>query len=380
MSNNEWYWITHTDGPEMWMRDNALDMALMVLSCNQHCKASMIGIASSVDAQICLFPDSDGKEEYAKRFHNERWIFMPINDGMIGVENDGINGHHWSVVALDRVHQVAHYYDSLFVDNDFYQNVAYRITTGMLRVLDEDLEDWIFRAEYNCPNQYLNNQCDFDGGACGPFVYSMIELAVDTIQRYQEDGIEDLCRLNLTREFPASFGEAWNSYDVRHEMQNYIAHAKRQVDTETLTALHDKSATADEDVELLTEPALRFDVPLRPLQSQPVQPADNADEDNDEDDDDEDKKDDANIENAVDEDNNDEANNNTTNSPPSPTSTLSSPALSLRTPTPPLNAQTSLSVGDAPRTSRTDDEHAVSTNENGADNAEDGGGIQPSSP
>lgn len=277
ISNNVFRYITHTDGPERWMRDDGLDMALEVLSRKSQCEASAIGIASSVDSQVCYFKDDAGKEEYAARFGKKRWIFMPINDGMVGVENDGIHGIHWSLVVLDRLHQSIHYYDSLFIDDQDFQNLAESVAIGMLRILGEDLSLWHIECEFWSPHQSHNNLCMFDGGACAPFVYSMTENLIWFIQDHQRRDAENLCRLRLLEDFPRWFGSWFDSYRTRMKMQDSIAEARRQVIAGQHSSFHDRRAIAHNEVELSNEPLLRFNIPPRPVQLMAAQTIDDTD-------------------------------------------------------------------------------------------------------
>lgn len=279
ISNNEFLHMTDTVGAERWMRDGGLDMALTVLSRDYHCSRSKIGIASSVDSQVCRYPDPGGKEEYASRFSDKNWIFMPVNDGMLGVVNDGINGVHWSVVALDRVHKTAHYFDSLFVNHLPYVQLATDVSIGMLRLLDENPQVWHFSAEKWSPHQYRDNQCDFDEGACGPFVYAMVETVVEHIHYFQQDSNEQNCRLGLTRMFRDRFASQFHSYNVRRSMQSRIADAKMRSTADRLSSAHDRRAIAGEDVELLSEPALIFNASPRPAQSLDTGSESNSDHD-----------------------------------------------------------------------------------------------------
>ncbi|KAJ4313950.1 hypothetical protein N0V94_006698 [Neodidymelliopsis sp. IMI 364377] len=272
ISNEVFWYYTHTSGSEKWMRDDGLDMALMVLSKEKNCDASNIGIASSVDSQVCAFPDDTGKEEYVARFGNKRWIFMPINDGMAGVENDGINGVHWSFLVLDRIHSQMHYFDSLFVSSHSYQDLAIRVSAGMLRILGEEVARWNPVWEFTSPHQWRDNNCTFDGGPCAPFVYQMIDTIIGRIQTHQQLDDEDGCYLNLPFDYPYTFSQWWDSYNTRTTMQERIAVMKAISDARRLTSMHDRAATANEDVILLDEPDLRFDVPHRPAES--VQPTD----------------------------------------------------------------------------------------------------------
>jgi hypothetical protein len=263
ITNNEWWYITHTSGEEKWMLDNGLDMALKVLSCDLSCQAPNIAIASSIDSQVCYNPDPDGKDDYPERFGDKRWIFMPVNDGMRGVVNDNVNGVHWSVVALDRVHKSAHYYDSIFVNDIRWLRLAQRISAGMLHALGENLEEWILRGEEHSPCQIRDNQCEFDGGACAPIVYYIINMLISHICTHQQAGTEEQCSLELYSDFPSIFRSQFHSYHIRHHMQRSIGWAKMQKDAEERTCRHDWRAIACEDVEVQDEPPLRFDTPRK---------------------------------------------------------------------------------------------------------------------
>lgn len=155
ISNFEFRFITDTNCEETFMRDGGLDMAQTVLSCDNHCKASRIGIASSANSQVCRFTDNSGKEGYTRYFSDKDWIFMPVNDGMLRYKNSDIFGAHWSVVTLDRIHKTAHYYDSLYVRDAEYIDLANDVATGMLQLLDENVDEGGFSQKTTVPTRTL---------------------------------------------------------------------------------------------------------------------------------------------------------------------------------------------------------------------------------
>lgn len=249
ITNNQFHYITHTAGQEAFMQDYCLDMALKILAHNSKCSASHIAIASTFESQIFYIAasDKDGWEEYSKLFKDAKWILIPINDGMTGKVNAAIQGAHWSLLAINRVGKMAHYFDSLFVTIPAYHELADTVFHGILNVLGEDISGWMGKVEYNSPNQTQHNRCKDDAWtSCGPFVFFMIEYLVDTIKWAQSMGKEDQHVLDLEETFPQQWGEIWNSRGTRLAMQNSVARTKQTMEAE-------KESDSDDLVEALVE-------------------------------------------------------------------------------------------------------------------------------
>ena len=232
ITNNQFCYITHVTGNEAYMKDYCLDMALKILAHNTECSASQISIASTFESQIFYFAASDrsGYEEYLNLFKNAKWIFIPINDGMAGKANTEIQGAHWSLLALLRVSKTAHYFDSWFINSPDYHQLAEIVFRGIANVLDEDVEQWMAKVEYNSPNQTRHNLCKEDAWtSCGPFVFTMVKYLVSTIQWAQRGGVEGQHTLDLADDFPRLWGADWSSLATRLEMQDIIAQMKEEL-------------------------------------------------------------------------------------------------------------------------------------------------------
>ena len=251
ITNNQFHYIMHTVGPEAFMQDYCLDMALKILAHNKKCADSHISIASTFESQIfyCAANDTNGGyEEYLKLFGNAKWIFIPINDGMTGKVNASIQGAHWSLLALNRIGKTAHYFDSLFIDKPEYHQLASTVFCGIANVLGENIDEWDTKIEYNSPNQSKHNLCDEDEWtSCGPFVYSMTEYLIHTIQEAQRHGCENQHVLDLGAEFPRLWATIWDSRAHRKDMQDSIAKMKKDMETA------EETDGSDEVVELEVE-------------------------------------------------------------------------------------------------------------------------------
>jgi hypothetical protein len=255
------------------MRDESIDMALEVLSRDLHCDAYGIDIANSTIAQICYFAamSRDGStreyDEYRERFKGKKWIFVVINDAIGGASNDGTHGSHWSLVAVDRQGKTAHYYDSLFINNEFHREMGRQIAFGLLLILGEDEKQWEYFPEYYSPNQNWHNQFGGDSGACGPFLFKMTELQILRIRRYQEEDMEHQCTLELDYKFPYFFKSHFDSLFVRRSIQQRIAYWKAKVEAPQLVEEHDQQAIHGTDVTLVDEPVATVPLPSECISS-----------------------------------------------------------------------------------------------------------------
>jgi hypothetical protein len=249
-------------GSETWMRDESIDMALEVISRDLKCDEHSIGITNSYTAQICFSAcrDQDGSssqyDHYRTQFRDKRWIFIVISDA-IGVNAGGdFTGTHWSLVAMDRHHRTAHYYDSLYIRYNSYRQMGVSVSLGMLSILGEDSAGWEYLPEWNSPSQNWDNRCQSDGGACGPFVYKMTEMLVQRIQSFQRRNRETNCRLGLDPGFPAFFRTKFNSKHVRFDIQDSIIAWKLITDAPIYADRHDQDAIRDVIVALEDEPVV----------------------------------------------------------------------------------------------------------------------------
>ncbi|KAF1834444.1 hypothetical protein BDW02DRAFT_579630 [Decorospora gaudefroyi] len=277
LHNDAFWWIGATSatlaGPEVWMRDESLDMALEVLRRDANCDAHSIAIANSTMAQICYFAAMGGVGsmneyvEYKMRFYEKQWIFLVVNDAIGCSENTGTSGTHWSLVAMDRRAKRTYYYDSLYVNNGHYQQIGQDISLGMLRILGEDLCEWRYQIAYNSPNHFLHNQFSLDGGACGPFVFKMVEMLVDRIKWFQSVGREDECCIDLEPDFPSLFKNAFHSQQVRFHIQKSIRRWKGIDVAPGIADLHDLNAIQGAGVVLTNGPVVAFDIPRRAVLS-----------------------------------------------------------------------------------------------------------------
>jgi hypothetical protein len=257
------------DGMEVWMRDESLDMAFEVLRRDESCDAHNIGIANSTVAQICYAAyRSEGPSaefaDYKAQFQTKHWIFIIVNDAIGGVENNGPNGTHWSLVVLDRISGLAYYYDSMYADVRFYQRLGEEVALGMLKILDEDLGRWHYRPQWYSPDQNHNNTFKYDGGACGPFVFKMSQILMNIIKGYQQAGAEDDCRLWLAEHWRVHyFQPRFNSLQVRYEIQRRIKKWVRISWSSSLVDRFDRMAIGETDVVLDDGPVVVFDIPQR---------------------------------------------------------------------------------------------------------------------
>jgi hypothetical protein len=268
MTYTQWSWQNR----EGWMRDESLNMAIEVLRRDQKCDDYAIGFADANSAQIfqCANEynqtDDASYDNYRNDFRDKKWIFIVMNDA-IGSGQHG--GNHWSLIALDFVHQRAHYYDSMFIRSLNQRELACNITQGLLRMLRVNSLTWGFVPEWNSPDQNFDNRYENDAGACGPFVYKMIEMLVNEIQTQTDAGDEDVCSLMLNREFPDYFKSQFHSLDVRLQMQQSLVPYKIRADAERLIYQHDQLAVNGEDVILSSIPPEVFRPPPRPAVPSP---------------------------------------------------------------------------------------------------------------
>ncbi|CAA9958961.1 Peptidase C48 domain containing protein [Pyrenophora teres f. maculata] len=263
-----------TDGSyEAWMTGDSLDMAMEVLRRDEQCHAHGIAIANSAVAQICYFAhmsdDSSPQEykEYKIQYEDKRWIFIIINDAIGGFETDIDQGSHWSFIAMDREGKTVHYYDSMEAHEygtNYNREMGQNVGAGMLKILGEDTYSWKFVPEYLTPNQNYHNRSTSDGGACGPFVFKMMQYLIRQTIYWQSFGRS--FPLGLESGFPLWFRDNhFDSRQIRREIQTSIARWKAIVEGIHLANIHDQAFLLDEDVVLGYAPVETFWYPPQNL-------------------------------------------------------------------------------------------------------------------
>jgi hypothetical protein len=260
LENRQFYSMVETFHKEAWMDDSILNMALEALRQFTNCNTHHIDIVNTNISQVCYMATimNDLHEtyynHYRERLRDKRWILVPINDGVEGNFERGAGGSHWSLVILDCIQKCAFYYDSLYVGHDSrIQKTASTVTVGLLMILGETITRWFWNPQENSPNQLKNNRFKHDYGPCGPFVWDMCRLMINNIQHHQRSGSEEECSLELDSNFPRWFGDRFDSYLVRHEMQRLVASFKCKLDPSRLMEEHDQAALGGEHVILYEE-------------------------------------------------------------------------------------------------------------------------------
>jgi hypothetical protein len=240
------------------MTDEGLNMALEMLRRELKCDNHAIGVANSNMTQCfqvalaCKDAESQHYDEYRIMFGNKRWIFCIVNDASGSFDQ---HGTHWSFVVVDRVHRTAHYIDSMFVFNTAAQKLGCDISLGLLKILGEDESQWRYYPEMNSPHQNWHNGYSHDAGACGPFVFKMTEILVETIEEYQAVGREHECSMRIPSGYHLQFKKIFDSWDVRQDIAHRMVRWKTYTDSVALAAKHDQAAVIGEDVVLLDTPA-----------------------------------------------------------------------------------------------------------------------------
>jgi len=270
LSNRDARTITALSLPDGWFADNILDVALELISLEIDAESHEICIANSLMAQCLFIPglgDSDGNNyagmaEYKKMFENKKWIFIPINDGILEKDATSTQGAHWSFIAVNRRDRVAHYVDSLFSKNWKYQDLAGTIATGLGNILGEEYD---FRVEYHAPDQWAHNSYDdsrgWDMGPCGPFVVTMINLYVQEIIRVRNAGLEDALSLRIGDGYGEIFRHLFDSFRVRCNIVERLARLKIKLEADRLTSQHDAIVLAGlgDSVEVIDDQQPLFD-------------------------------------------------------------------------------------------------------------------------
>lgn len=247
--------ILTVDGSEAWMDDSSFNMSLEALRLFTDCSAHFIDVVNTNISQVFYMAYSSGDwnnncyDVYRQRLRNAKWIFVPINDGVGGGSDSSASGSHWSLVVVDRVHNIGFYYDSTGISRfNTIQKVAEVVLKGVLKILQENFEDWTWMPQENSPNQWRNNIFRWDRGPCGPFVWKMASIMIECIKRAQHVRKELACDLNLGDDFPQWFEGQFDSFGVRWAMHNLIAHFKMIMDPPVYIEEHDRAAVAGEDV------------------------------------------------------------------------------------------------------------------------------------
>jgi hypothetical protein len=274
ISNREYCTIAVLSYPDGWFADNVLDVVLEMISLQHDAESHEICIANSLMGQCLYFPglgDLDGNNfagmaEYKKLFETKKWIFIPINDGMVEKDTSSSQGAHWSFIAVNRRDQVAHYVDSLFSADWRYQDLAHTIAKGLGNILGEQYE---FTVEYNAPGQWEHNMYNgsrgWDVGPCGPFVVIMIKIYVEAIIQARNIGQEDCLGLQLGHGFGERFRQRFDSLRVRCDIVESMARLKVRIDADRLTGQHDAAALAglEDTAEVIDDQQPLFDKPAR---------------------------------------------------------------------------------------------------------------------
>jgi hypothetical protein len=235
------------------MRGESFGMALEVLRRDMNCDVYDIGFADENAAQMmyAAMLSKDGHTCYydtlRKQLDGKSWIFILMNDGIGG---DVHGGSHWSLIVMDRIHKLVHYYDSFKIKEPKQHVIAGDISCGLLAVLGEDASWWCFCVEWHSPNQFFHNQFIGDPGPCGPFVWKMSEKLVTRIKRHRDADNESGCSLALDEYFPALFMSSFNSLRVRIQMGRSIARWKAVTAAPIWMEVHDTAALHGQSVTL----------------------------------------------------------------------------------------------------------------------------------
>jgi hypothetical protein len=267
LSNFNFLHMGDMHGHEAWMADDSLNMALAEMCHRFSCHLHGIDIVNSNITQMLhlvnTFGDGPEHDYLRDRFTGKNWIFIPINDGL-----DGDTATHWSLLAIDRIHKEAVYYDSVNPRASTIQRLAESVGVGLLKLLEEDPQEWNLWPQDNSPNQWDHSQSPEDSGACGPFVWQMCETMISHIRSHQVDNREANCSLILASDFAEGFKSFFNSQRVRWRMQWFLAALKRGLESAQIMDEHDQAAVADEDVVMSdVVPAFIFSTPRFMLQS-----------------------------------------------------------------------------------------------------------------
>ncbi|KAH8717020.1 hypothetical protein GQ44DRAFT_713075 [Phaeosphaeriaceae sp. PMI808] len=215
-----------THGPSAWMDDSALNMSLEALRHSLNCAPHSIDILSSNLSQLC-FAITDPREAshpsnnaLRARFHDMRWILMPINDGFDGEElSDEGAGSHWSLAIIDRGQKRRYYYDSMWGPGNYIESMAERATAGFLMLVGEDTSAYAWWPQVDCPDQREDNLDAWDEGPCGAFVWYMSEHFVRVIRGRSKADDFDLC---IGAAFRGAFRQRFHSGDVKRDMRDLI--------------------------------------------------------------------------------------------------------------------------------------------------------------
>jgi hypothetical protein len=263
--------MSHYTGAWCYMRDDGLDMALKVLFHNISAPAHGIAICTSVDSQVCMDPSLGGKEDYPTRFGQCNWIFMPINDGMAEQmrpeseehATEQVQGSHWALVAIDRIHKVIHYMDGMNKHDERWLALAHHVASNMLHAIGEvPCPAWRIVEELYAPHQWIHNSFGtHDEGPCAPYVYHLIGTLAARIIAYRDAGAEAYCELVPDPQFQAQFQTHFDSYHVRNNMQRSIWEWKEMLEADDLALAHDREATRDVTADIVDPPLDASEVP-----------------------------------------------------------------------------------------------------------------------
>lgn len=259
ISNEDFYTICDRTGGSCWWSDSILDVALELCGTEVECKRRRIEISNSLISTIVYrcgkSGDDDGNnfarnKEEKERFEGKKWIFLPINDGIVkqscGEESAGC---HWSFVVIDVIGETAHYVDSLFSDNVHFQNLAWYVARGVFYLIG--VNDFKFLVEHHAPHQLYDNYFrGKDYGPCGPFVLEMIYRMLHLIVEAQDSNTEDELELDIPKGYGRSRDWGVNSKQTRQLVSDMILGAREKKLVQCAQVEHDKMALDGVDVDL----------------------------------------------------------------------------------------------------------------------------------
>lgn len=262
LQNNEYWYMEVMSGLTAWMDDSPFNMSLETLRESFNCYEHSIDVVTSNVTQtifMACITNELGHPSYnylRERFSDKHWIFVPINDGLDGEYSSDVRGTHWSLVAINRVHGEAHYYDSIKSSSRIL-NFASAVTHAVLHLIGSASPPFQLFKEDHTPNQFEQNLGSKDDGACGPFVWRMTSLLIERIIK------DPYCHLTIAPQFYNMHWRMFNSGLIRSEMRRLIIRFKTLLDSMELAIPHDILAVEGEDVILCHRPPPMHWSPLR---------------------------------------------------------------------------------------------------------------------
>ncbi|KAH9868921.1 hypothetical protein J1614_007996 [Plenodomus biglobosus] len=205
-----------------------------------------------------------------------RWIVMPCSDGMQDESFTGIYaGTHWGFIIVDTEKKVARWVDSLvsceqkdnrwkitgMLDAGTAAGKALRGLEAVLNNGNPDATEFKYAATTlkHTPHQGHNNTAMEDPGACGPFMFKVLELIITELLENHDD---------IKAMFPASLRDAriFNSVDIRAEMQ-HLLEEKAAEQRPTRRAEQQADMTPEERERAQSEPDLGFNLNVETLRA-----------------------------------------------------------------------------------------------------------------